>query len=199
MSNATPAPIQILQQALGTLAGINEEHFAMSETFWLQKDFAKNEYYNEYRQVCKYLGFILNGVFRSYYIDDKGDEKNVFFFSQHQVVVSFQSFISQSPCNYYTQSMTDSQVLYIHINHLQALYKQSHQWERLGRLIAEMAFSIAMRRTESFLFMTPEQRYLQLLADHPAIFNAIPLYHISSYLGIQGPSLSRIRKRISGR
>jgi hypothetical protein len=27
--------------------------------------------------------------------------------------------------------------------------------------------------------------------------NAIPLYHISSYLGIQGPSLSRIRKRIA--
>lgn len=199
MSNTSPAPIQILQQALGKLAGIDEAHFAMSDTYWLQKDFVKNEYYNEYRQVCKYLGFIINGVFRSYYIDDKGEEKNVFFFSPHQVVVSFQSFISQSPCNYYTQSMTGSQVLYIHINHLQSLYKQSHQWERLGRMIAEMAFSISMRRTESFLFMTPEQRYLQLLADHPAIFNAIPLYHISSYLGIQGPSLSRIRKRISGR
>jgi len=32
---------------------------------------------------------------------------------------------------------------------------------------------------------------------YPDIFNNIPLYHISSYLGIQGPSLSRIRKRLS--
>ncbi len=194
-----PAPIQILQQALHSLAGMDEDHFLLSADHWQPKTFSKNEYYNEYKQVCKYLGFIIDGVFRTYYIDDKGEEKNVFFFSQYQVVVSFQSFIAQAPCNYYTQSMTDSQVLYIHINHLQELYKKSHQWERLGRLIAEMAFSIAMRRTESFLFQTPEERYLQLMADHPAIFNSIPLYHISSYLGIQGPSLSRIRKRLSGK
>ncbi|RXK58877.1 Crp/Fnr family transcriptional regulator [Lacibacter luteus] len=198
-TSTSPAPLDILQHALKTIAGVDEEHFAMSYDFWQHKSFSKNEYYNEYKHVCKYLGFILDGVFRTYYIDEKGEEKNVFFFSQHQVVVSFQSFIQQAPCNYYTQSMTESQVLYIHINQLQELYKKSHQWERLGRLIAEMAFSISMRRTESFLFMSPEERYLQLVTDHPDIFNSIPLYQISSYLGIQGPSLSRIRKRISGR
>ncbi len=31
---------------------------------------------------------------------------------------------------------------------------------------------------------------------HPDIINTLPLYHIASYLGIQGPSLSRIRKRM---
>lgn len=196
----TAAPIQILQQALQTISGIDEEHFSLSYDMWQHKSFSKNEYYNEYRHVCKHLGFILDGVFRTYYIDEKtGEDKNVFFFSQHQVVVSFQSFIQQAPCNYYTQSMTDSEVLYIHVNDLQELYKKSHQWEKVGRIIAEMAFSISMQRTESFLFMKPEERYMQLVTNHPGIFNSIPLYHISSYLGIQGPSLSRIRKRISGK
>jgi len=50
---------------------------------------------------------------------------------------------------------------------------------------------------ESFVFKTPEERYIELLKHNPDIFNNIPLYHISSYLGIRGPSLSRIRKRIS--
>lgn len=195
----TPAPIEILQLALYQLAGIDEDHFALSYDHWQYKAFEKHQYYNEYKNVCKYLGFILDGVFRTYYTDEKGEERNVFFFSQHQVVVSFQSFILQAPCNYFTQSMTNSAVLCIHFNQLQKLYKQSHQWERLGRLIAEMAFSISMLRTESLLFMSPEERYLQLLQDHPQIFNSIPLYHISSYLGIQGPSLSRIRKRLSGK
>lgn len=199
-TNLVTDPLTALQLTLQTIAGMDADHFALSHNYWELKAFKKNEYYNEYRQVCKHLGFILQGVFRTYYIDDKtAEDKNVFFFSQHQVVVSFQSFIHQAPCNYFTQSMTESQVLYIHINHLQALYKQSHQWERLGRIIAEMAFSISMQRTESFLFRSPEERYLQLVNDHPDIFNNVPLYHISSYLGIQGPSLSRIRKRISGR
>ena len=189
-----------LKYALHALAGLNEEDFMLSKEYWQQKEYKKGEYYNEYRNVCKYLGFIQEGVFRTYYVDTKtAEEKNVFFFSQHQVVVSFQSFIHQAPCNYYTQSMTDSNVLYIHIDHLKKLYELSHKWERLGRLIAEMAFSVSMKRTESFLFQSPEERYLDLIKQHPHIFNTIPLYHLSSYLGIQGPSLSRIRKRISGK
>jgi CRP-like cAMP-binding protein len=188
----------ILQQALQSLTGMDENDFDLSRDYWRPKTFAKGEYYNQYRHVCKHLGFIFDGVFRTYYVDDKtNEEKNVFFFSKHQVVVSFQSFIAQSPCNYFTQSMTDSRIVYIHVDHLQELYKRSHAWEHLGRVLAEMAFTIAMKRTESFLFQTPEERYQELVSNHPDIFNSIPLYHISSYLGIQGPSLSRIRKRLS--
>lgn len=95
--------------------------------------------------------------------------------------------------------MTESTVLCIHIKVLQQLYKTSHAWERFGRLLAQEAFNVSIQRTESFLFKTPEQRYHDLVVQHPDIFNQVPLYHISSYLGIQGPSLSRIRKRISGK
>jgi len=192
--------ILTLQHALHTIAGLDEDDFMLSQDDWHYREFGKGEFYNEYRNVCKYLGFIIDGVFRTYYIDDRtGEEKNVFFFTKNQVVVSFQSFIHQAPCNYYTQSMTGSQVLYIHIDNLQKLYRQSHKWERLGRVIAETAFSIAMKKTESYMFQTPEERYLEMIAQHPDIMNTIPLYHISSYLGIQGPSLSRIRKRLASR
>ncbi len=189
-----------LQQFLQAVAGIDETEFSRSRALWQLRTYKKGEFYNEYKNVCKYLGFILDGVFRTYYIDGRtGDEKNMFFYSQQQFVVSFKSFVTQTPCNYYTQSMTESSILYIHIEQLQQLYRESHQWERLGRLIAEMAFNISIGRTESFLFQSPEERYLELMQQHPDIFNAVPSYHRASYLGIQGPSLSRIRKRISGR
>lgn len=188
-----------LQQALQSLTGMTEEEFNLSRDYWRPKTFSKGDYYNQYRHVCKQLGFIFSGVFRTYYVDDnQNQEKNVFFFSKHQVVVSFQSFIQQAPCNYFTQAMTDAEICYISYDQLQELYKKSHAWERLGRVLAELAFSVSMLRTESFLFRSPEERYLELIQQHPDIFNSIPLYHISSYLGIQGPSLSRIRKRLAG-
>ena len=192
--------LDILAHALHSLAKIDEDDFKLSAPYWQKRAYKKGEYYNEYRNVCKYLGFIIDGVFRTYYVDENtGEEKNVFFFSKNQVVVSFKSFITQTPCNYFTQSMVNSRILYIHIDDLNQLYQKSHKWEHFGRLIAELAFNVSMNRTESFLFQTPEQRYLQLIEDHPDIFNTIPLYQISSYLGIQGPSLSRIRKRIIGK
>jgi CRP-like cAMP-binding protein len=191
--------IDILKFALNQFADLTADDFELSTTFWQRKEYKKGEYYNQHKSVCKYLGFITTGVFRSYIIDHKtNEEKNVFLYSQNQFVVTFKSFINQIPCDYHTQAMTDASVVYINITDLLSLYKQSHKWETFGRLLAQEAFNVAINRTESFIFQTPEERYLDLIKYHPDIFNNIPLYHISSYLGIQGPSLSRIRKRISG-
>ena len=192
--------IDILKFALNQFADISADDFELSATFWHQKTYKKGEYYNQHKSICKYLGFITTGVFRSYVIDSKtSDEKNVFLYSENQFVVTFKSFINQTPCDYHTQAMTDASVVYINITDLLSLYKQSHKWETFGRLLAQEACNVAIARTESFVFQTPEERYLDLIKYHPDIFNTIPLYHISSYLGIQGPSLSRIRKRISGK
>lgn len=192
--------LAILEQVLYQFAGIDAEHFALSASYWQPRVYKKGEFYNEYKNVCKHLGFIFDGLFRTYYVNDEtAEEKNVFFFSKHQVVVAYKSFLEQSPCNYYTESMVESTILYIHVDHLRELYGRSHQWERFGRLVAEQGFTMVMNRTEDALFNTPEKRYLDLIDKHPDIFNMIPLYHIASYLDIQGPSLSRIRKRISGK
>jgi len=192
--------IEQLGMAVRQFAGLTEEDFNLSLPYWEEKSYNKGEYYNEHRSVCKWLGFISAGVFRSYIIDGKtGEEKNVFLYSQQQFIATFKSFVHQIPCDYHTQAMTDAAMLRIRIDHLLQLYQQSHAWERFGRLLAQAAFTIAMEKTEGFLFKTPEERYLELIEQHPDIFNQVPLYHISSYLGIQGPSLSRIRKRISGR
>jgi CRP-like cAMP-binding protein len=190
--------IEILKYSLETFGGIDEEAFQLSTPCWQFREYKKGGYYNEYKSVCKYLGFIVDGVFRSFIIDVKtGEEKNIFLYAKNQFVVTFKSFIDQVPCDYHTQAMTDAKVICISVTDLLDLYKRSHKWECFGRLLAQQAFNVVIERMESFLFRTPEQRYLDLIKYYPGIFNSIPLYHISSYLGIQGPSLSRIRKRIA--
>ena len=194
---ANLSEIELLQQALYKAAGMDKETFELSLPYWQLRTYKKGEYFNEYKNICKHLGFVIDGVFRIYKTNEEtGEEKNMVFFTNHQFVASYKSFLSQVACSYFTESMVTSTILYIHIDHLNELYKASHQWEHFGRIVAETAFNEVMSSTEAFLFHTPEERYLQLLTKHPDIFNAVPLYHIASYLGIQGPSLSRIRKRM---
>lgn len=179
---------------------MDDAAFDLSLPYWQEKHYKKGEFYNEYRNVCKHLGFILDGVFRTYYVHaENAEEKNLLFSTRGQIIVSYKSFLNQQPCNYHTESMTASSILYIHITDLYQLYAQSKEWEKFGRLVAEMAFNLIMGRMEDFLWQTPEERYLELMRQHPDIFNAVPLYHIASYLGIQGPSLSRIRKRMAAK
>jgi CRP-like cAMP-binding protein len=191
--------IDLLRTVLGS-KGMKTEAFDLSLPHWKLKQYKKGEFYNEYKNVCKHLGFIVSGVFRIYRVNEStGEEKNMLFFTDNQFVTSYKSFLSQTACDYYTEAMSDSLILYIHIDSLNELYGQSHQWERFGRLVAEMAFHEVMVNTEGFLFKTPEDRYREMMEKHPGIFNSVPLYHIASYLGIQGPSLSRIRKRMVGK
>jgi len=189
--------LELLREKLHAAIGMDKESFDLSLPFWQLKTYKKNEFYNEYKNVCRHLGFIISGIFRIYRVnEDTGEERNMVFFSKSQFMTSYKSFLTQKPCDYYTESMATSTVLYIHIDHLNQLYQQSHQWEKFGRITAEVAFYDVMINTEGFLFKGPEDRYVEMIRQHPDIINSVPLYHIASYLGIQGPSLSRIRKRM---
>ncbi len=192
------APIDRVRNIVGQISGMSREDFDLSLDYWQPKTYKKGEFYNEYKNVCKYLGFILTGVFRIYkFIDESGVEKNIQFFTNDQFMSSYKSFFSQESCEYYTESMTESDILYIHYDHLQHLYKTSHAWERFGRIFAQVVLHAIMSDTEAIFFKTPEERYAELIRKHPDIFKSVPLYHIASYLGIEGPSLSRIRKRMA--
>lgn len=147
--------------------------------------------------VCNDLGLVVKGIFRIYYCrPDTNEETNIFFFSENQFIVSFRSFITRNACHYFIQAMEDSEIVYISYHDLMSLYETHPNWAKFGRLLAELFFTYSQSRAEELLFFTHEQRYVRLLDEHPNIINRIPAYHISSYLGIKNPSLSRIRKRI---
>jgi CRP-like cAMP-binding protein len=191
-------PLEKLEQVFHSQLGMDKESFALSLPYWQLRNYKKGEFFNEYKNICKHLGFIIDGVFRIYRANEiTGEEKNILFFGNNEFITSYKSFITQTACNYFTESMVDSTILYIHIDSLHQLYERSHKWERFGRLVAEQAFQTVMNATEGLLFQSAEERYAELIKQHPDISNAVPLYHIASYLGIKGPSLSRIRKRMA--
>ncbi len=189
----------VLKGALSHFAQLSEEDFSLSLDCWKIKTYKKGDIYNPLGSICRYLGFTMEGYFRSYLIGKNGEEVNLFLHLPHQVVVTYKSFIHRSPCEFNTVALTDARAICITLSDLQMLYKKSHAWERFGRLMAEKAFDVAVDRAESFVFKSAEQRYLELIQMQPDVIEHIPLYHISSYLGIAGPSLSRIRRKISGK
>lgn len=181
---------------LSKYAHLTEQELLAAAPLWKEKSYRKNDFFNSRANVCKSLGYVLRGVFRVYYTDENGEDINIFLFDEHQFCVPFKSFATQTPCQYYVEALTDAQTLEIHFADLQHLYRQHHGWERFGRQFAEDCFTIAQLRTESFLFQTPEERYLAFQAAYPTLAQRISLSHIASFLGIQLPSLSRIRKRL---
>lgn len=191
--------VTTLQDTLTRFAGLTAEDINLSLPFWHKRTISKGNFYNKQNVVCRDLGILVKGIFRVYHYDPETDEeRNIFFFSETQFIVSFASFIYQYPCSYYIEALEDSEILYVSYEDLQGLYLKYKPWERFGRILAEHFFTRSQVRVENLLFLTREQHYLNLLQEHPNIVRRVASFHIASYLGIKNQSLSRIKKRLQG-
>lgn len=164
--------------------------------FLYRQTFAAKSFFLRKSQVCQALGFVVSGVFRVYY-EAQGKEMNTHFILPEDFVTEFDSFLAQAPSRYELQALKPAEIIAFDYASLQQAYERSHAWERLGRLIAEAAYRRSRERTESFLFLDGEARYLKAIREEPGLFAHVPLYHIASYLGLERESLSRIRKHLA--
>lgn len=64
--------------------------------------------------------------------------------------------------------------------------------ERLGRLLAESAYRRSRARTESFLILSGEKRYLKAVREEPRLFERVPLHPIASYLGVERDATRKV-------
>lgn len=181
--------IERLENIVRGISGMSARDFAIAKPFWREKDYKKGEFYNEYKNVCKYLGFVLSGVFRIYkYHEPTGVERNMLFFTNNQFMSSFKSFLSQTSCEYYTESVTDTEILYIHYDNLQYLYSTSPAWERFGRIFAESALHLIMHNTEGFLFKPRKTGTWKCLSSTPRssgpyrFIISLPIWELKGHL-----------------
>ena len=71
---------EILKQAFNSISPISENDWSLIEPLLQTKEYAKNDFYLSAGQVEQQIGFIVNGSFRWFYINKKGEEVNFHFF-----------------------------------------------------------------------------------------------------------------------
>lgn len=175
-----------------TLDKKEQDHFVSKLTI---KHYKKKELVLREGEICRYAYFINSGCFRYYYTVD-GQENTAQFFFENGWYTDYESFLLEKPTQQSIQTLEPTELVLLTARDLQQLYMDIPKFERFGRLMAENAFLGIRKRSEMMENQTPEERYLHLMQERPKVFERIPQHYIASYIGIQPPSLSRIRKRI---
>lgn len=145
-------------------------------------------------KVCHYLYFLKKGAVRGFHNLD-GKEVTYWFAFENTFATSLYSFISRKPALETICFMEDSEVVILHYDDLQKLYKTHPEIEHLGRLLDEHYYVMLEERMFSYMFRTAKERYENLVKTTPHILQRMPLGHIASYLGISQETLSRIRNK----
>ncbi|MBP6620141.1 MAG: Crp/Fnr family transcriptional regulator, partial [Leadbetterella sp.] len=165
---------------------------ALSVSVYKPKDFYLSE-----GQVQTSIGFLVSGLIRAFYVDDKGNEITTWFSKENEYVTDYPAYIRQNPAKFHFQCIEPSIVVNLPYTDMQEGYSKFKNIELYGRLVAEEVVVLLQSRIESFLFQNAEQRYLAFMSRNPTLFNRISLTDLSSYLGIERQSLSRIRKSLT--
>lgn len=153
-------------------------------------------YYIEAGTIQSQIGYVHSGLVRAFYVDEKGNEVTVNFIKEGEYATHYPALRNGQPSKFYFQCLEPSIIINIPYNHLIKYCDESKYIERYLRLTLEEVFEQHLNRVEGFIFDNADQRYLNFIKTNPDLFNRISISDLSSYLGIERQTLTRIRKRI---
>jgi len=139
--------------------------------------------------------FILEGLIRGYFTNEKGIEKNIFLRPEHTLTGDPSSLFHNLPAKYTFEAVGDCVLLEINLKDLGTLIETYPRFNRVYISSLQEVVSTLIFRVESLIDKMPEKRYEQLIETHPQFFQKAYNKHIANYLGITSVSLSRIIKR----
>lgn len=147
--------------------------------------------------VCKHYFFVVEGCFKMYAIDEKGNQHNLQFAAENDWITDIGSFHSEKPSKLFIEAIEPSVILQIEQQDLYFLYQNITKLNIIFKVIIEHKFIELQNRVLQNISSTAQQRYLLFLEQYPHLAQRIPNTQIASYLGITPEFLSKIRKDLS--
>lgn len=174
---------------------LNKQQFEFIEKKATEVNLQKDEYFSESGKIPIQVGFILEGVIRGCYYNNKGEEITRCFISENSVVVDYVNFEANTSSSEYLQASTNCKLMVFSKQDWEELSKTIVGWDTIKNKMFQNCLFLKSRKGP-VISQDATTRYLEFMKNYPSLINRVSLAHIASYLGVTQQSLSRIRKNI---
>lgn len=185
-----------LVQYILQFGNLNQQQIDLISKKATEINFAKDEYFSEAGKVSVQVGFIIDGIMRVCYYNNKGEEITKYFIEENNLVVDLESFNNSVCSSAYVQAVTDCTLIVFSKPDWEELLATIVGWDTIVHKIISRALMQKVDRRSPLVSEDATTRYLSFMEKYPKVVNRIPLSYLASYLGITQSSLSRIRKNI---
>jgi CRP-like cAMP-binding protein len=144
----------------------------------------------------RYLYFVLEGVQRSFYLDQNGEESTIVFTYPYSFSGVADSFLTQTESSYYLETLTNSRFLRTSYKQLERLMDQYPAIHRLVLKATAFALKGVLERQVELQSFSAEEKFRQLLTRSPQVLNLIPHKYLASYLGLDATTFSKLLGRV---
>ncbi|GAA3757869.1 Crp/Fnr family transcriptional regulator [Flavobacterium ginsengiterrae] len=185
--------IENIHQLILNYIEINDAEWDFCRSSFKTASFKKKEILVKQGDICDTIYFVVSGLLRIYFLDEKGEEKIFHFCLENTFATDYESFLKGIPSSFSIQAMENTKVIIITFEMLQNLYSVLRYGDKLGRLIAEDYFFIINDKIKSMYIHSAMERYKKMNTRFPKILQRVPQHYIASYLNISSVHLSRLK------
>jgi len=160
--------------------------------------FPKGSIIHKAGTVPEFHNFVLSGIMRNYYVDEKGQEITTDMNDGPRFFTSYDYFVQQTVSPETIHCVTDCEMLRANQQQVQTMMAEGGNVIReFGMKVMQQAWEEERLRLHERATLSAEQRYLNFMERHPNLMQEVPLQYIASFLGIKPESLSRIRRKLT--
>lgn len=178
---------------------ISQEELEKTFSYSVPKTFFKGEYLLRIGEYCRFIGFLNRGLILTTIIDNAGNEKASNFIYEGCFFTYTEGLALNTPSHKNLIALEECETIMLSKEKLAVIFKENPKFEKLlNQMLAEEVRNLLLNEQASKT-VSLEERYLSLEQQYPNAFQRIPLKYLADYLGIEPPSLSRLRKRLAGK
>ncbi len=172
----------------------DEQNWERFSSLFIEKEIPAKVVLLHEGEISNNIYLVKKGCLREWFNKDGKDITFQFFFDG-QPVASIDSFMNQKPSLFTIESIEPASIVSLERKDFEKLLNTYPEFKN-GFL--EFMFQRFGNYSQLFLSRikdTPQERYDELVKNHPEIIQRVPQHYIASFLGITPISLSRIRNR----
>ena len=190
---------ELFFKKLSEKIAFTQDEQAIIKTYLTPKKLRKKQYLLQEGDVCKVIAFVEKGTLREYSISENGAEHIIQFALEGWTISDLYSFLTGEPATYNIDALEDSELVLISKAAQEELLKKVPKYETYTRLQLTGAYLAMQKRVTSIISLSLEQRYANLTSVYPNIIQRVPQHMIASYMGLTPETLSRVRRKMTGK
>ncbi|GIV26986.1 MAG: cyclic nucleotide-binding protein [Bacteroidia bacterium] len=186
---------ELLRKHIEAITPLTDSEFEYILSHFTKRRFKKHQYLVQQGDPVINDYFVLSGLLKATFTNsDDGKEHILQFAWEDWWITDYQAYFNQTKASLTIDCIEEVEVLCLSLHNRDKICSNLHKIEHFFRRKSNAGYVALQKRILSLLSSSAKERYEQLFASYPTLFQRVPKSLIASYLGVSRETLSRLSK-----